>query len=145
MRVIENKILETTNSPVKGILNDLHLAIINIAPERASEFDEKFKSFTIEYLDDDAFVADVDSITKHIRVSTGAVELLWVLAYAHFQYYTQVIQKVGCENEIEIGSDHLSGMLPAIALLDWAMGRLLYLPLPPNLWVKPGPNRRDAA
>lgn len=125
MRVIENKILETTNSPVKGILNDLHLAIINIAPERASEFDEKFKSFTIEYLDDDAFVADVDSITKHIRVSTGAVELLWVLAYAHFQYYTQVIQKVGCENEIEIGSDHLSGMLPAIALLDWAMGRLL--------------------
>jgi hypothetical protein len=142
MRVIENQIVERTDSPVKGLLNDLHLAIINIAPERSSEFDDKFKFFTIEYLDDDGFVADVDSEKNYIRVSTGAVELLWVLAYAHFQYYTQVIQKVGCENEIEISSDHLSGMLPAIDLLEWAMNRFLkFLEWKRNGGIRPDTNR----
>ncbi|MEI7909441.1 MAG: phage exclusion protein Lit family protein [Verrucomicrobiota bacterium] len=123
MRIIENKIIETTQSPIKGLLNDLHPAIINIAPERAAEFDEKFNSFTIEYLDDDEYIANVQIESKHIKISTGAFELLWVLAYAHFQYYYKVIQKIGCEEEIEIGPDHLSEMLPAIDLLNWAMNR----------------------
>ena len=125
MRLIDNQIAKTCTSPVRKLLVDTHTAIINIAPERAAEFEKKFQSFTIEYLDDDGFVADVDSETKHIRISTGAFELLWVLAYVHFQYYTQVIQKIGCEKEIEVSPDHLSGMLPGIDLLDWAMDRLL--------------------
>jgi hypothetical protein len=124
MRVIDNQIAKTCTSPVRELLRDTHTAIINIAQERADEFDEKFKAFTIEYLDDDEFIVDVQIETKHIRISTGAFEILWVLAYVHFQYYTQVIQKVGFEQEIKVERDHLSGMLPAIDLLDWVMNRL---------------------
>lgn len=125
MRVIENQIAATSQSPLRGLLRDIHTAIINIAPERSTEFDEKFKLFTIEYLDDDDFIADVDCETNYIRISTGTLEVLWVLAYAHFQYYTQVVQKVGCETETEVGPSHLSGMLPAFDLLSWAMERLI--------------------
>jgi len=125
MRVIENTIAESSQSPVRELLRDVHTAIINIAPERAVEFEEKFNSFTVEYLDDDDYVANVQIERKHIKITTGAFELLWVLAYVHFQYYTQVIQKIGCEQETKVGPEHLSKMGPAIELLDWAMNRLL--------------------
>ena len=140
MRIIENQITETTESPTRKLLRDVHTAIINIAPERAEEFDEKFTSFTIEYLDDDKFIADVQIETKHIRLSTGAFELLWVLAYTHFQYY-KIIQKVGCENEVEVGPGHLSEMQPAINLLEWAMTRQLkYMEWRENGGQKPEKN-----
>ncbi len=127
MRVIENQIAETTHSPTKELLRDVHTAIINIAPERAAEFHKKFDSFTIEYLDDDEFIANVRNESKHIKLSTGAMELLWVLAYVHFQYYYKILQKIGCETETEVRGEQLAQIQPAIELLEWVMNRHLKL------------------
>lgn len=111
-------------SPVRLVFNKLHLAVLNIAPERKSEFEEKYSEFIIEYVDSHEWILHVTD-HKRIRISSFVLEFLWATAYAHFVFYTRIFQgkEFKSHTEILLGED--PDVAIAMKLLKWAVEKLV--------------------
>lgn len=90
MRQVIVGALENMVSPVKCIMESMHLSLVNVAPERKEEFCDKFSEFILEYVDTHVWICEVYTESKHIRVSRRVVEVLWSASLAYFQLYQAV-------------------------------------------------------
>jgi hypothetical protein len=73
-------------------MRNIHSAIINIAPERKSQFETELNNFTIEYLDTSEWLCDVNPNNCYIRISRQVVEILWAASYSYIMFYTKIVQ-----------------------------------------------------
>lgn len=114
-------------SPICFVFRHLHEALVNIAPERASQFDKEFAEFTLEYVDDQKWICNVDTEKKFIRISRMVMEVLWCISYAHVIFYVKIVQgrKVLTPQEIDLHND--PELSKALLLMSWAL----------RAWLKP--------
>jgi hypothetical protein len=142
MRVIENEALATMKSPVRRLFEVLHRPLINIAPEAESRFDEEFKDFTLQYIDSPEWILSVKD--KVIKISTVAVEALWVTGYSHFVIYRDVFQKADVLTGGWVDFRKIKKVAVAADLLGWMFQHKLKgrdFDWPPE-FPKPLPNHR---
>ena len=141
MRIIKGKCLFKMKSPAKYVMEHIHEAIINIAPEREREFKDAYPDLEIEYIDDNKWICNADSSNKHIKLSRRVVEILWCAAYSYLTIYTMLSQKEknGQKMEIVFGEDENANS--AAKLLKWAFESWLN---PNDLqWPEDLPRPRD--
>jgi Peptidase U49 len=140
MRTIENASLQTMSSPARLILDSLHRALINIAPEREAEFNSQFPEFTIQYIDDDNFTININTPSKLITISSFVAEFLWVSAYSHFVFYREIFQGQKFKNRKEISLECTPRLKTAMELLSWGTDKLLGKSVGPWPTGLPQPN-----
>jgi len=117
MRVVDNTALATMTSPARHVMNNVHRALVNIAPEKEADFDREFDDFTLDYLDDDLWVCNVNVPEKHIRLSRKPVEVLWASGLMYFRLYQSAQQSPsGTMVEFALHPD----LGPAAKLIYWA-------------------------
>ncbi len=137
MRRIENQCLQHMASPIRFVMYHIHEALVNIAPERRSDFEKYFADFTLEYLDVNDFVCDVDVPAKHIRLSRQVAELMWSVSFGYVTFYTKVVQahKPVTKQVFDLAGD--PEVSQAMKLLKWAYENWLnpkkYVPWPADL------------
>ena len=124
MRIIDNSALEVMASPVKCVFPKVHLALVNIAPEREAQLDELYPEFTLEYLDSHNWILGVTD-DKRIQISSFVLEFLWATAYAHFVFYTKIFQgkQFSARTEVSLRDD--PDVVAAMNLLQWAIQKLM--------------------
>jgi peptidase U49-like protein len=125
MRIIDNTALTTMKSPARLVLDPFHRAIINVAPERQSEFDKLFPDFIIEYLDTHKWILHVDTAARRIQLSSFVIEFLWATAYAHLIFYIDIFQGRSFKTRQEISLRETPRLRAAIDLLKWAVEKLV--------------------
>ena len=120
MRHIMNDCLRTMQSPIRFVMYYIPRALVNIAPERQAEFEKEFADFSLEYLDSDEFICDVDVPSKHIRLSRQVAELLWAASFGYMTFYTKVVQanKPTTKQLFDLTKNH--EVAQAMKLLKWA-------------------------
>lgn len=118
---IDSSSIDKNSSPLKLLLKDLPRALVNIAPERGSDFVDLHPDFRLVLLDDKRWTLKVSPQKKEIHFDVFVLEYLWVLAYVHFRYYTKVIQPLEFDQKIEIKLSDYPELEPDLRLLDWAM------------------------
>ena len=141
MRLIENAALATMTSPVRHVMAYIHVALVNIAPEKREAFDRDFADFTIEYLDDWHWVCNVNVDTRHIRLSRGVVEFIWASALMYFRLQ-QSAQGTSGGTDVDLKTHPILG--PSAALLLWVYKRDSEQPWPTGL-PAPVPNPTHAS
>jgi len=122
MREIVTPPFESIASPARHILQNLHLAISNIAPEKEADFNREFNEFVLEYVDDHKWICEVLVKEKHITLSRKVIEVIWPAALFYFQvYHKQQTLPMGVP--FEISSDPVLG--PTARLMQWSLETLL--------------------
>lgn len=126
MRILNDNVLASMDSPIKWTFKNIHNAIINIAPEKRAQFESEHNDFVLEYLDSPEWICEVVIESKHIKISRGVVELLWCLAYAHIVLYCKKIGgnkfEPGARIDLTTDPDILAGM----QLMIWALNNLFH-------------------
>ena len=69
------------------VFSGIGKALINIAPEQEERFLNVHKVFTLKQVKTSKWILDVDTSKKLIRVSSSALDLLWVQCLRHFRFY----------------------------------------------------------
>lgn len=93
MKIIDNRVLKDMESPIRFVFLDLHLALVNIAPERTNEFDQVFAEFELEYTISQKRKINVNVEKKHIEISSRIVEEVWAASLAYYRLY-EVLQRL---------------------------------------------------
>lgn len=119
MRIVKGPI-DSMESPIRHVMYHIHEAIVNIAPERISEFDEKYPELVIVYLDSPDWTCEVIPNYKYFRLSRRVMEVLWCAAYGYMTFYQKIIQgNYGKSQEI-ISLHEDDEVKAAMNLLKWA-------------------------
>lgn len=124
MREVRAEALVTMRSPVRFLMEHIHEAIVNIAPERQNEFDHIFDNFILEYLDDHKWICDVVVAENRIRLSRKVLEVIWASSFAYFQIYIEIEQQnIGGENfpSVEVDLVNDPNLAEACELVRWAL------------------------
>ncbi|MDQ1352617.1 MAG: hypothetical protein QG657_2923 [Acidobacteriota bacterium] len=129
MRVVNDECLKGMKSPIVSIMKNLHLAIVNIAPERKLDFEKTFENFTFEYLDESKQIVKCDLGTNIILLSRSIVEIVWLLSYAHYVLHNFIALKdkerlKPPKTECLIDLNHTS-LTISMKLLEFAKKKLL--------------------
>lgn len=93
MRQVIISALDEMASPIRHVMKHIHIAMVNIAPEKRVDFDRTYDDFTLEYVDSHIWICDVNVEKKHIRVSRKVMEVLWAASFAYFRLYEAVQKK----------------------------------------------------
>ena len=131
MRVIDNECLKVLESPIVSVMNSLHNAIVNVAPERKGEFDKTFDNFTLKYLNDSKRLCRINIDTNTIELSCAYVEVVWCASYAHLSLYLSLQEKLKDKDLAKLSESERSIDLNSpeyreiIKLLEWAKKKFL--------------------
>ena len=135
MRVIDNECLKGLESPIVSIMNSLHNAIVNVAPERKGEFNKTFDNFTLKYLNDSKCLCriemDKNTDTNTIELDCALVEVIWCASYAHLRLYLSLQEKLKDKDLAKLSESERSIDLNSpeyreiIKLLEWAKKKCL--------------------
>ena len=87
---VEAKWLNTTTEPIAFILKQLHLALINIAPEKKKQFVDLVSELNMVILDKDEWQIEAGATFKTILISRGVAELVWISCYSHHLLYVAI-------------------------------------------------------
>lgn len=120
MRLIDRNSLEGINSPIKLIMEHIPYAMINVAPERAGEFQEEYPNLLIKFSNDNYPNATVNNSSNEITFSRGLAELCWSSAYSYPILYEYVVENSKLESSLFIDLTE-SGNKRSIDLLNWAL------------------------
>lgn len=90
MRIINDLALRTMESPIRYVLKDVHLALINVAPEREEEFDRIWGDFELKYVDDQSVRCCVYLDDKLVELYRGMPESLWSCAINYWRLYSHL-------------------------------------------------------
>lgn len=127
MRIVRNAALNGMESPIRHVMQHVHEAVVNIAPELRERFASDYDEFVLEYLDDYKWICDVDVARKHIRVSRKVMEVLWAAAFAYFRLYLAIQERTGdrvsVSAEFEFATD--APLRDSVDILHWAMSTWL--------------------
>ena len=126
MRRINNTSLTVMTSPIKHVMATLHLAIVNIAPERSSEFDSTYNCFSLEYLNTPEWKCSVIPERRHILLSRRVVEVTWCASYAYVLFYIKEIQGKDFRSARKIDLHSNPEVHKAMQLLSWAYNNWLH-------------------
>jgi hypothetical protein len=98
-------------------------SVFAIAPERRGEFDTALNDFDLIYEPQRKwkFCAHPERTPPEVRVSRGAVELIWCASLAHFLFYTRMIQRKKFHQPTEIDPHSEPAVNNALLLLSWAI------------------------
>lgn len=107
-------------SPIKYVMKYIPEAIINIAPERKDEFEKLYPDLCIEYFDDYRWQFNVNVESKHIYLSTKAIEIMWCAAYAYMLIYTKHASNRLINKKKELIFSEDIETENAVKLLRWA-------------------------
>ncbi len=113
------------NSPAKVIFSNLHLALIHIAPERKGQFENLYSDFAITYIDSHAWILDINTESRSIRISIFVAEFLWSTAYANLIFYTDLFQGTRFTAQTEINLRVTARTSEAMDILGWAVEKLI--------------------
>lgn len=113
-------------SPIKHIMEHVHNSIINIAPERAEEFINKFPNLTIQYLDTDEWICNSNSKTCHINISRSVAETAWCLSYCYMVFYQKYYDGKMILEKRKIYYKDDEEAFRAAQLYKWAFDNWLY-------------------
>lgn len=119
MRRIKNECLSKMKSPIRFVMNHIHEAIVNIAPENKKRFEEEYPNFTIEYVDSKMWVLDVDTNNNLIKISRKVVEIFWAVSYGYITFYTKVVQKKMVIKKTVVNLYEIKEVREAMQLLKW--------------------------
>jgi hypothetical protein len=115
--------IDQFTSPAAKLIPLIPAAIVNIAPERASEFEKYFPEFTVHITDSSSWRFRVRLEDKIIEVSVFCLETLWATAYAHTLLYQRLVSGRMPDNEFAIQALTTSECTLADKLLKWITDR----------------------
>jgi len=127
-------------SPVFQLANEIAQAPFRAAPEKAASLKDMTAGVYVKFLlTDSRFVFDVSG--KEIRVSTGALNLLWAASYAYWLIYQgyRSAQQNGC-TEYNPSMDAVAS--EALRLYEWSLNAAMgsKFELWPSTLPHPQPN-----
>ena len=125
MRVVDDRVVNAGNSPTFALFQRLPAALVNVAPERSERFDRLYPDFRIEFIKREQWVLHHDATAKCIRISTFVAEFVWACGYAHLVYYLDVFQNKSFRSRTEISLRVTPRLRRAMALLKWAVEKLM--------------------
>lgn len=110
------------SSPVKTIMANIHHAIVQISPERESEFEKRHPSFEITYIDSAEWLCNVNTNEKRIQLSRGVVEAMWCMAYGYIILYWHIVeQQRALQSKKTISLRDDPRVRGAVELIKWAL------------------------
>lgn len=126
MMRINNSTLPNMTSPIKHVMATLHLAIVNIAPEREAEFESTWKNVTLQYLDQPEWICSVNIENQHILLSRRVIEVTWCASYAYSLLFTKEMQGKDLGTPIKINFCNNPQVHQGMKLLSWAYQNWLH-------------------
>ena len=120
MRNIDMTALQSMRSPIVPVMEKLHLALVNIAPERGDQFDRDYGEFAMVYLDRPSWKCGVNTETKTIYLSSLACEVTWASALAYVHLFEMMKGRdLAVAHDINLRAD--ADRSRALDLLKWAL------------------------
>jgi hypothetical protein len=123
------------NLPIWKVLKYVPDSILNSVPERRLEIQNDYPDITIELIDVEEWILDVNIKRNHIRYSRGVAELLWATAYSYGELYTRYANGVIPAGQVV----DISAAVTARQLLEFAVAKFTEVSqkVPPLAGVPP--------
>ncbi len=96
-------------------------SVFTIAPEREAEFETNLGSFDVIYRSERRWTFCTDPDSREIFISRGAIELIWCASYAHFTFYTGLVQGKTFNKLTEVDPNSDERVAKGLHLLRWAL------------------------
>lgn len=125
MRTINKDCLQEMTSPIKVVMDLMERSVINIVPEKAIKFQSDFPDLHIQYFDSPKMIANSDSVSKTIRVSSKLIEVLWCSSYTHFLFYSKYLSGKLITSPSIVNLHEDRDMKGGCQLLTWVIGSAL--------------------